>query len=52
MKIDSVLSNQLPLLENKLIEGLDSFQPIAPAYKRGIPVKTSFKLPIIIKTDS
>lgn len=51
MKIDSVLSNQLPLLENKIIEGLDSLQPIAPAYKRGIPVKTTFKLPIVIKTD-
>jgi hypothetical protein len=52
MKIDSVLSNQLPLLENKIIQGLDSLQPIAPAYKRGIPVKTTFKLPIVIKTNS
>ncbi len=52
MKVDSVLSNQLPLLENKIIQGLDSLQPIAPAYKRGIPVKTTFKLPIVIKTNS
>lgn len=52
MKIDSVLSNQLPLLENKIIQGIDSLQPIAPAYKRGIPVKTTFKLPIVIKTNS
>ena len=52
MKIDSVLKNQLPLLENKIIQGLDSLQPIAPAYKRGIPVKTTFKLPIVIKTNS
>ena len=52
MKIDSVLSNQLPLLENKIIQGLDALQPIAPAYKRGIPVKTTFKLPIVIKTNS
>ncbi|MCF6308457.1 MAG: hypothetical protein L3J09_10935 [Flavobacteriaceae bacterium] len=52
MKIDSILSNQLPFLEHKIIQGLDSLQPIAPAYKRGIPVKTTFKLPIIIKTNS
>ena len=52
IKIDSVLNNQLPLLEDKIIHGLDSLQPIAPAYKRGIPVKTTFKLPIIIKTNS
>ncbi|MFK5983608.1 MAG: hypothetical protein QM499_11890 [Flavobacteriaceae bacterium] len=52
IKIDSVLRNQLPLLENKIVQGLDSLQPIAPAYKRGIPVKTTFKLPIVIKTNS
>jgi len=51
MKIDSVLSNLLPLLETKIIQGLDSLQPIAPAYKRGIPVKTTFKLPVVIKTN-
>lgn len=52
MIIDSVLSNQLPLLENKIIQCIDSLQPIAPAYKRGIPVKTTFKLPIVINTNS
>jgi len=51
IKMDSILQNQLPLLENKIIQGLDSLQPIAPAYKRGIPVRTTFKLPIVIKTD-
>lgn len=52
MEIDSILQNELPYLESDIINGLDSFQPIAPAYKRGIPVKTTFKLPLIIKTDS
>jgi len=52
MDIDSILHNQLPFLESKIIQGLDLLQPIAPAYKRGIPVKTTFKLPIVIKTNS
>jgi len=52
MDIDSIIQNQLPFLENKIIQGIDYLQPIAPAYKRGIPVKTTFKLPIVIKTDS
>lgn len=52
MVIDSLLQSQLPFFESDVINGLDSLQPIAPAYKRGIPVKTTFKLPIVIKTNS
>lgn len=52
IKIDSIIKKQLPLLEQHILQSLDSIQPIAPAYKRGIPVKTTFKLPIIIKTNS
>ena len=51
MQIDSLLQAQIPLLETNIIQGLDSLQPIAPAYKRGIPVKTTFKLPLVIKTN-
>ena len=48
---DSVLTAQLPLLEINIKRSIDSLQPIAPAYKRGIPVRTTFILPIVIKTD-
>ena len=50
--IDSVLQSQLPLLKPNIIRGLDSLQLLTPAYKRGIPVRTTFKLPIVIKTNS
>jgi len=49
--IDSLLQAELPLLKSYIVESIVSLQPIAPAYKRGIPVSTSFKLPILIKTD-
>lgn len=52
IEIDSILQAQIPLLKNNILSGLDSIQPIAPAYKRGIPVKTSFQLPLVIRTDS
>ena len=51
MKIDSLLKVQIPLLAANIIEGIKTLQPIAPAYKRGIPVKTTFKLPLVIKTS-
>ncbi|MBE9489635.1 MAG: hypothetical protein IMY67_05025 [Bacteroidetes bacterium] len=49
--IDSLLQAELPLLKNYILKSIDSLQPIAPAYKRGIPVRTTFKLPLAIKTD-
>lgn len=52
MVIDSLLREQIPLLESNILEGMDSIQPIAPAYKRGIPVKTTFILPLIIKSSN
>lgn len=51
MKVDSLLKAQIPLLETQIVNGIDSLQPIAPAYKRGIPVKTTFKLPLVLKTN-
>jgi hypothetical protein len=52
MIIDSLLKEQIPILESNILKGIDSIQPIAPAYKRGIPVKTTFKLPLVIKSTS
>lgn len=50
MKIDSLLMVQIPLLKTSIIDAINTLQPIAPAYKRGIPVKTTFKLPLVIKS--
>ena len=51
IKMDTVLQKEFPNLEMWLLQSIDSLKPVAPAYKRGIPVKTQFSLPIIIKTN-
>lgn len=49
--LDSVLERSFPRLRKALIEQVDSVKLIAPAYKRGIPVRTAFSLPIVITTE-
>lgn len=49
--MDTLLQKDFPNLEKWLVQSVDSLQPVAPAYKRGIPVKTQFTLPVIIKTN-
>ncbi len=49
--IDTTLTNQLPKIENWLQESIDSLPKIYPASKRGIPVSTAFKMPIVIKAE-
>lgn len=51
IQIDSIIRSEFPSLEEWIYEGIDTLQPVAPAYKRGIPVKTEFMLPIIFKTE-
>lgn len=51
IEIDSILQREFPELELIIFNTVDSLQPIAPAYKRGIPVKTQFILPVIVRTD-
>ncbi len=51
IKIDSLLQSEFPELEKWLLQSIDSLKPVAPAYKRGIPVNTQFTLPVIIKTN-
>lgn len=51
IKMDTVLQKEFPNLETWLLQSIDSLKPVAPAYKRGIPVKTQFTLPVIIRTN-
>lgn len=51
IEIDSVLQGEFPELKMIIFKTVDSLQPVAPAYKRGIPVKTQFILPVIVQTD-
>ena len=51
IKMDTLLRREFPNLETWILLSIDSIQPVAPAYKRGIPVKTQFTLPVIIQTN-
>ena len=51
IKMDTLLQKEFPDLKTWLLQSIDSLKPVAPAYKRGIPVKTQFTLPVIIQTN-
>ncbi len=51
MQIDSLLQRAFPNLKDSLKYSIDALQLVAPAYKRGIPVKTQFTLPIVVTTE-
>lgn len=51
IEMDTLLQKEFPDLEKLIIDSVDSLQPVAPAYKRGIPVKTQFVLPVIVSTN-
>jgi len=51
VKIDSTVTNQLPEIELWLNQSIDSLPKIYPASKRGVPVSTVFKMPIVIKAE-
>lgn len=48
---DSLVKSQIPNLEELLQQSVDSLPKIYPASKRGIPVETVFKLPILISVE-
>ena len=51
IELDSLLQKEFPDLEMWILNSVNSLQPVAPAYKRGIPVKTQFTLPVVIQTN-
>ncbi|MAP80158.1 MAG: hypothetical protein CL526_03620 [Aequorivita sp.] len=51
IKIDSLFQREFPELESWIVQSIDSLKPVAPAYKRSIPVKTRFTLPVVIQTN-
>lgn len=51
IEMDSLMIRIFPFLKEALLGRVDSLQLRAPAYKRGIPVKTEFTLPIVITTE-
>jgi hypothetical protein len=51
IQIDSITRIEIPRLEKVLMKSLDSLPKVFPAIKRNQPVKTAFKLPIIIAVN-
>lgn len=51
VKIDTTITNQLPKIEEWLKQSIDSLPKIYPASKRGIPVSTVFKMPVVVKAE-
>lgn len=51
VEIDSVVLHHLPKIRRWVQESIDSLPQIFPASKRGIPVATKFKLPIVIEAE-
>ena len=51
IEMDSLTRAELPRLEEKIQHKIESITLTAPAYKRGIPVKTKFTLPIVLQTE-
>lgn len=50
MAVDSVLQSKLPSLITELPEAIKQAPQVAPALKRGIPVKTALTLPVVLKS--
>ncbi|GAA4313057.1 hypothetical protein GCM10023115_30520 [Pontixanthobacter gangjinensis] len=51
IKVDTTVTSQLPQIEDWLQQSMDSLPKIYPASKRGIPVSTVFKMPVVIKAE-
>lgn len=51
IKIPDSLEEEVPRMKEWLRQSLDSFPNIYPAIKRGIPVRTTFKMPVVIEVE-
>lgn len=48
IEASSTTRDNIPKLDSLLTSSISAMKLVAPAYKRGIPVKSEFKLPLII----
>ncbi|QED38796.1 hypothetical protein FK178_14200 [Antarcticibacterium arcticum] len=51
IEVDTLVTNQIPELKLWIQQSIDSLPKIYPASKRGIPVSSIFKMPIVIKAE-
>ena len=48
---DEDITSQMPEFDQIVSQGLKDMPPLAPALKRGIPVKAKFRIPIVLKSN-
>lgn len=48
---DRAIDSQMPEFDGIVIQSLKGLPPIAPALKRGIPVRAKFRIPIALKSN-
>lgn len=48
---DNSIDDQMPEFDQLITQGLEDLPPLAPALKRGIPVKAKFRIPIVLNTS-
>jgi len=51
IKIPDSLEQKIPQMQEWLYQSMDSLPKIYPAIKRGIPVRTAFRMPVVIKVE-
>ncbi len=48
---DNAIDLQMPEFDGIIIQSLKGLSPLAPALKRGIPVKAKFRIPIVLNSE-
>ena len=48
---DDSIDEQMPEFNQLITQGLEDLPPLAPALKRGIPVKAKFRIPIVLNSN-
>ena len=51
LETSALIEEKMPQMQSWLQESIQKMPKIYPARKRGIPVKTSFKLPLVIASE-
>lgn len=48
---DNSIDDLMPEFDQLIRQGLEDLPPLAPALKRGIPVKAKFRIPIVLNSN-
>lgn len=51
IKKDATIDTQMPKFDQIITQAITTIPPLAPALKRGIPVKAKFRIPIMLRNE-